>query len=101
MPPFPNNAAGRAVQMISPLGGLVGGVLPSLSLSRRRQKVELRAMANVHQVFLPVNHTAEKTSSLAFSEEDKHGIQFSNNDPIVISAKIMGILVHRLLVDKQ
>lgn len=77
------------------------GIFLSLRLSRRRQNVELHAMSNVHQIFLPVNQATKRTNSLAFLDEDKHGVQFPNNDLIVISMKITVVLVYLLLVDNR
>lgn len=45
---------------------------------------------------LPVNTILPKT---AFTDEDRDGVVYKNWDPSVISSKIMGVLVHHLMVD--
>lgn len=57
------------------------------------------ADANVHMLCLLENVVAEEDNSIRFSDQDKVGVIYPNINPLVISTKILGVTVHRLLVD--
>lgn len=98
MPLMPENVEGREIHTLFPLGA-VRGLLASTSLSKRRMKAELREMENARRVCLPINAVVQEANSIQFGEQDKTGIVYPNVDPVVIKGKIMGMTVHRLLVD--
>lgn len=98
MPPMPENVAGRAIHTFSPLRE-VDGLLASISLSNRRMKAELRVMVNTRKMVLPMNIVTQEVNSIQFREQDKAGLVYLNFDPLVIKTNIMGVKVHRLLVD--
>lgn len=79
--------------------GVVGGLLASTTLSKRCQKGKLREMANSVRLCLPVNATTHEANMIRFGEKDKAVMFYLNIDPLVILAKIMGMMVKRLLID--
>lgn len=56
-------------------------------------------MKNLHQICLPINTVAQRTNLLTFSDEDKNEVIYPHNESLVISIKIMGALVHQMLVN--
>lgn len=59
----------------------------------------MKAMDNIHQICLPVNIIVQTTNTITFPDEDKDGVIYPNISLLVISAKIMGVIVHRLLMN--
>lgn len=87
--------------MICPTGSTLGGLLLTTSLSNRRKKAEMQSLDNAFLSCLSVNMIKSNSNLLAFFEEDKGGVVFPNWDLLVISTKIMGALVHRIMIDNE
>lgn len=56
-------------------------------------------MENAHRICLPVNITAQEVNSIQFGNQDRGGVVYPNDSPLVIKAKIIGVIVYCLLVD--
>lgn len=89
------------IHMIYSTGGTISIFLPAISLSNHRQKTKICALDNAVLSRLLINMIMPKSKLLAFSEEDKDGVAFLNWDPLVISAKIMGAVVHGIMSENR
>lgn len=64
----------------------------------------MQALGNAHSMCLlstPSNTILPNSNLLAFTEEDNDGVVYPNWDFLVISAKIMGVMVHHIMVDNR
>ncbi|KAL8555746.1 hypothetical protein ACS0TY_003525 [Phlomoides rotata] len=78
----------------------MGGLVPVSSLSNKKRKAELRHIENINLVAPPPEPTICRDYTLFFSNADREGVLCPKNDALVISAKILGITVDRILIDK-